>query len=209
MSDIKLTVDAVIFGYDESENNLKLLLIKRKYEPFKDMWALAGGYIKYDESSIDAVKRELKEETNIDNLYLEQLFTFSEPNRDPRGHTVSIAYYGLIKYKEYKIKASTDSTDVKWYSIKDLPNLSFDHDIIIKKAYERLKGKLVYKPIGFELIDSPFTLPTLQNMYETILDSKFDRGNFQRKFKKLGILDLVEKTTKGHKFIFNETVYNS
>jgi 8-oxo-dGTP diphosphatase len=184
---MKLTVDAVVFGY--VENDLKVLLIKRKYKPFKDCWALAGGFVLKDESIDEAVARELKEETGVDNLFMEQLYTFGDANRDPRGRVVSVAYYGLVKPELFELLASTDAYDAQWFSISDLPELAFDHKHIIEVAYKRLQAKLTYQPIGFELLPEKFPLLEIQNLYETILNAKFDKGNFRKKMLSFGILD--------------------
>jgi 8-oxo-dGTP diphosphatase len=185
---MKLTVDAVVFGY--VEDDLKILLIKRKYEPYKDCWALAGGFVGIGESLDTAVARELKEETGVDNLYLEQLYTFGDTNRDPRGHVISVAYYGLVKPEQVKILAtSEEAIDVQWFSILNLPELAFDHKTIIDMAYKRLQGKLTYQPIGFELLPEKFPFSQFQTMYETILNRKFDKRNFRKDIMKLGILD--------------------
>jgi 8-oxo-dGTP diphosphatase len=209
---MRLTVDAVIFGYVEID--LKLLLIKRKYEPFKDMWALPGGYVL--EEGIDAaIKREVFEETGIEDLYLEQLYTFGELERDPRGQIVTVAYYGLVKPSDYKLHASSDAEDVQWFSVKDLPqDLAFDHNIIIDTALQRLKGKVRYMPIGFELLPKKFPFSSIQNLYETILEQEFDRRNFRKKFLKLDILDMLDEKQQnvahkaGNLFMFNEEKYN-
>jgi 8-oxo-dGTP diphosphatase len=185
---MKLSVDAVVFGYVES--NLKVLLIKRKYEPYKDSWALAGGFVGKDESIDEAVVRELKEETGVDNLFLEQLYTFGDVNRDPRGRVISVAYYGLVKPEQVEIlSTSEEASDVQWFSILDLPELAFDHKKIIDIAYKRLQGKLTYQPIGFELLPEKFPFSQLQNLYETILNRKFDKSNFRKEIMKFGILD--------------------
>ena len=210
---MKLTVDAVIFGY--VENDLKILLIKRMYEPFENHWALPGGYVKEDESIDDAVEREVSEETGIESLYLEQLYTFGTPERDPRGRIVSIAYYGLVKPSDYNIQASTDAKEAEWFSVDNIPNdLAFDHLEIIQTALIRLKGKVSYMPIGFELLPEKFPFSSIQNLYETVLDQEFDRRNFSKKFHKLDILDkLDEKQTNvknrpGNLYKFNKDKYN-
>ena len=210
---MKVTVDGVIFGY--VENDLRILLIKRKYDPFQNCWALPGGYVEENETIESAVLREVNEETGIDNLYLEQLYTFGDTDRDPRGRIISIAYYGLVQPSNYKLNASTDAKDVEWFSVNDLPKqLAFDHSNIIKTALERLKGKVRYMPIGFELLSKKFSLGQIQNLYETILDISFDPANFRKKFLKLDILDKLEekeenpKGRPGNLYRFNKVKYN-
>ncbi len=213
---MKLCVDAILFGFDKDSNDLKILLIQRKYEPFKDYWALAGGFVKEDETLENAVLRELKEETGLDQSpFLDQLYTFGQLNRDPRERIVSVVYYGLINTSE--LKASTDAKDAKWFSIKSLPNnLAFDHKIIIFKALERLRGKIIYQPIGFELLEDKFTFTTLHKLYETILGKELDRRNFKKKFLSLDILDkLNEKNNESGAgrpatlFKFNKEKYDN
>ena len=164
---IKISVDAVVFGY-ESET-ISVLLIKRKYEPFKGKWAIPGGFVLEDESLEEAVERELKEETGIEINYLEQLYTFGNPKRDPRSRVVSIAYFGLIRPSAFKISASTDAEEVQWFKITELPTLSFDHETILKLAITRLQGKITYEPIGFELLDNKFPFSDLEKLYTTLL----------------------------------------
>ena len=209
---MKLTIDGVIFGY--REDDLKILLIKRKYEPFKNQWALPGGYVKEDENLEEAVSREILEETGIDNLYLEQLYTFGVVDRDPRGRTVSVAHYGLVKPSNYELKASTDAEEVEWFSYNNIPSdLAFDHLEIIDMALERIKGKLRYVPIGFELLSEKFTLKQVEKLYETILNITFDSANFRKKFLKLDILDKLDekesdvKRRPGTLYRFNKVKY--
>lgn len=210
---MKLTVDAVVFGY--VEDDLKILLIKRKYEPFSNCWALPGGFVSNNESLESAVLRELKEETSIENIYLEQLYTFGNIDRDPRERIVSVAYYGLVKPEKFIISATTDASDVKWFSVNEIPDIAFDHKVIIDKAHSRLKSKLRYEPIGFELLPDKFPFSKLQKMYETIIGMKFDRRNFRKKFLKLEVLsELNEKQIgvshkAGHLFMFNLDSYNN
>lgn len=208
---IQLSVDAVVFGYEAG--NISILLIKRKYEPFKDKWAIPGGFVLDDESLEEAVERELKEETGIKINYLEQLYTFGKPNRDPRGRVVSIAYFGLIRPNAFKIYASTDAAQVQWFNINELPELSFDHKEILDAAIKRLKGKITYEPIGFELLDTKFPFSDLEKLYSTLLGREVDRRNFRKKIMGLNILDeLDEKVSKGsgrpaNLFQFNEKRY--
>ena len=158
-----LTVDCVVFGLDEED--LKILLIQRGLEPFKDRWALPGGFVTVGEDIENAARRELKEETGLDNIYLEQLYTFGKPDRDPQEHVVTVAYYALVNLLDHKVKASTDANDAAWFCIDDIPALAFDHEIILQTAHERLRGKIRYQPIGFELLPEKFPLRMLQDMY--------------------------------------------
>ena len=208
---IKLSVDAVVFGYEEG--NISVLLIKRKYDPFKGQWAIPGGFVENDESLEDAVERELFEETGIKINYLEQLYTFGKPNRDPRGRVVSIAFFGLVRPNAFKIYASTDAEQVQWFNINELPKLSFDHKEILKTAIERLQGKITYEPIGFELLDKKFPFSDLEKLYTTLLGREIDRRNFRKKIVGLNVLDeLDEKVSKGsgrpaNLFQFNQKRY--
>ncbi len=182
-----LTVDCIIFGLDES-SRLKVLLIQRAKNPFKDAWALPGGFVDENETLEYAALRELKEETGISDLFIEQLFTFGTPGRDPRGRVVTVAYYSLINLAEHKIGADTDALDVKWFPINSLPPLAFDHAEILLTAINRLRGKVRYQPIGFELLAEKFTLTQLQKLYETILDKELNKRNFRTKILKMNIL---------------------
>jgi len=208
---IKLSVDAVVFGYEEG--NISVLLIKRKYDPFKGKWAIPGGFVENSESLEDAVERELFEETGIKINYLEQLYTFGKPNRDPRGRVVTIAFFGLVRPNTFKIFASTDAEQVQWFNISELPKLSFDHKEILKTAIERLQGKITYEPIGFELLDKKFPFSDLEKLYTTLLGRAIDRRNFRKKIIGLNVLDeLDEKVSKGsgrpaNLFQFNQKRY--
>ncbi|MFI1770657.1 NUDIX hydrolase [Thalassobellus citreus] len=208
---IKLSVDAVVFGYEEGK--ISVLLIKRKYEPFKDKWAIPGGFVLNDESLEEAVQRELQEETGVKINYLEQLYTFGNPYRDPRGRVVSIAYFGLIRPNTFKIFASTDAAEVQWFNIDELQELSFDHQEILEIAIKRLQGKITYEPIGFELLDKKFPFSDLEKLYTTLLGREIDRRNFRKKIIGLNVLDeLDEKVSKGsgrpaNLFQFNQKRY--
>jgi 8-oxo-dGTP diphosphatase len=208
---IKLTVDAVVFGYEEG--NISVLLIKRKYEPFIGHWAIPGGFIEDEESLEHAVERELHEETGVKINYLEQLYTFGKPDRDPRGRVVSIAYFGLVRPNAFNILASTDAEQVQWFNINELPKLSFDHKEILKTAITRLQGKITYEPIGFELLDKKFPFSDLEKLYTTLLGRAIDRRNFRKKIIGLNVLDeLDEKVSKGsgrpaNLFQFNQKRY--
>ncbi|MFV2016827.1 MAG: NUDIX domain-containing protein [Candidatus Heimdallarchaeota archaeon] len=193
---MKLTVDAVVFGYQEKD--LKVLLIKRRYDPFKNKWALPGGFVQENESLEDAVHRELNEETGIDTTYLEQLYTYSEPHRDPRGRIISTAYYCLVNPKSFTVvENSNEATEVSWFSVDTLDNLGFDHLHIIEDAVNRLRGKIRYQPIGFELLPTVFPFKEVQAIYETILGVKFNRGNFRTKFLKLGVVKETNQIESG------------
>ncbi|MEQ9591556.1 MAG: NUDIX domain-containing protein [Cyclobacteriaceae bacterium] len=212
---IKVTVDAVVFGYSREEG-VSLLLIKRKYDPFKGSWAIPGGFVLDDESLEDAVARELQEETGVKINYLEQLYTFGKPDRDPRSRIVSVAYFGLVKSNQFeKLKATTDAEEAAWFNFKKLPKLAFDHKQILKVAIDRLRGKISYQPIGFELLDKKFPFSDLEQLYSTLLDRPIDRRNFKKKVMSLGILDELDEKAKstgagrpGNLFQFNKTTYD-
>lgn len=185
-----VTVDCVIFGLDSS-HKLKVLLIQRKHEPFKDRWALPGGFVEMSEDLEAAALRELEEETGVKNVFIEQLYTFGAPGRDPRGRVVSIVYYALVNLAEHPVKASTDARKVKWFEIDKLPAmLAFDHEEILEVAINRLRAKVRYQPIGFELLPDRFTLSQLQQLYETILGVKkpLNKRNFRTRILKMGVL---------------------
>lgn len=193
--DIKVSVDAVVFGYDQ-EKGVSVLLIKRRNEPFQKMWALPGGLVLTGESLDDAVNRELKEEAGIDVNYLEQLYTFGDPQRDPRNHAISVSYYALVRPQDFQVVAQSDAEDVEWFNIKKLPRLAFDHKKIIDAAIKRLRGKITYEPVGFELLDKEFPFSDLEKLYMTLLDQDIDRRNFKKKIMALDILEDVGKTVQ-------------
>lgn len=196
LPDIKLTVDAVVFGYSKAEG-VAVLLIQRKYPPFKDEWAIPGGFVLESESLEEAVQRELQEETGIAVNYLEQLYTFGEPKRDPRQRIVSVAYYGLVKSSQYQVlKASTDAANAQWFSIKKLPELAFDHKQILHIAIERLRAKIRYQPIGFELLDKKFPFSDLEKLYAALLDKEINRRNFSKKILSFEFLEETGELSK-------------
>ena len=181
-----VTVDAVVFGYDDAD--LKVLLIQRDLGPYKGKWALPGGFVGINESLEAAARRELEEETGLTQLYLEQLYTFGEPRRDPRERVISVAYYALVKLADHAVRAASDARNVAWFPVADLPQLAFDHEEVLDVALRRLKGKIRYEPIGFELLAEKFPLSELQRLYETILEQPLDKRNFRKKILSMGLL---------------------
>src|SRR5437660_754322 len=189
-----LTVDCVVFGYDEGE--LKVLLIERALEPFKGRWALPGGFVRVEETLDEAARRELEEEAGLKNVFLEQLYTFGAVDRDPRERVVSVAYYALVKLADFSTKAATDAADARWFPISKVPRLAFDHANILATALERLKGKVRYQPIGFELLPPQFTLSELQRLYETVLEKPLDKRNFRKKILGMDFLVTLDEVQK-------------
>lgn len=189
---IKIAVDAIVFGY--TDNKLNVLLIKQKFGVLKNQWALVGGFVKDNETLNSAVNRELQEEAGIKVNYLEQLFTFGDDiNRDPRFHVVSVAYFALVNSTKLILKANSDAEDAKWFSINELPHLAFDHKYIIEIAKKRLRSKLTYQPIGFDLLPKEFLFSELETLYCTILEKDIDRRNFRKKILSFGIIEETEK----------------
>lgn len=189
-----LTVDCVVFGLDEED--LKVLLIERDGEPFAGCWAIPGGFVDVDEPLDAAARRELEEETGVRIRFLEQLFTFGDIGRDPRERVVTVAYYALVRLRDYRVQAATDARDAAWFPVRNPPPLAFDHRKILKTAHQRLRGKVRYQPIGFELLPKKFTLRQLQHLYETILDRPLDKRNFRKKILNMDILiELNERET--------------
>lgn len=187
-----LTVDCVVFGLDDSE--LKVLLIERALDPFKGKWALPGGFVRVDETLDDAARRELEEEAGLKSIFLEQLYTFGAVERDPRERVVSVAYYALVKMAAHETKAATDAVDARWFPISKVPKLAFDHGEILNTALLRLKGKVRYQPIGFELLPPKFTLSQLQHLYEAVLESELDKRNFRKKVLSFDLLVPLNET---------------
>lgn len=182
-----VTVDILVFTIENNE--LKVLLIKRGIEPFKDEWALPGGFIRMDESLEDAALRELLQETGVKNVYLEQLYTFGEPKRDPRTRVITVVYFALVPSTKLDLKASSDAADVSWFPINKLPKLAFDHKRIIDYAINRLKSKIEYSNIVYGLLHPKFRLSELQKVYEIILNKKMDKRNFRKWILSLGLLE--------------------
>jgi len=183
-----VTADCVIFGFDGV--SIKVLLIQRGIEPFKGQWAFPGGFMTIDESIEECAKRKLEEETGLKNASVEQFYTFSDVNRDPRERVITVAHYALVRLSE--VKGGDDAASACWFSMDEVPSLAFDHDRILRMAVNRLKERICFEPIGFELLPEVFTMTELQNLYEAILEVKFDRRNFYNKMLKLGILSEAE-----------------
>jgi len=191
-----LTVNCVVFGFDEGE--LKVLLIERALEPFKGRWALPGGFVRVDETLDEAARRELEEEAGLKDVFLEQLYTFGAVDRDPRERIVSVAYYALVKLAAHDTRAATDAADARWFPVSKVPRLAFDHAFILATALTRLKGKVRYQPIGFELLPPKFTLSQLQHLYEAVLGAELDKRNFRKKVLSFDLLvPLKEKQMAG------------
>jgi 8-oxo-dGTP diphosphatase len=187
-----LTVDCIVFGLN-AQQELKVMLIQRNIPPFQGQWAIPGGFVRIDETLEEAALRELQEETGIHHIFLEQLYTFGDLGRDPRDRTVTVAYFALINLVEQKIQASTDARAAEWFAISNIPQLAFDHNQILQVAIARLRSKIRYEPIGFELLPQNFSLSQLQRLYETVLDRPLDKRNFRKKI--LG-MDLLIDTGK-------------
>lgn len=181
-----LTVDCVVFGFDEAE--LKVLLIQRGLAPFQGKWALPGGFVRVDETLDEAARRELAEETGLAHVFLEQLYTFGALKRDPRERFVSVAYSALVKLAEHPAAGASDASAASWYPVANPPRLAFDHADILETAVQRLRGKVRYEPIGFELLPAKFTLSQLQHLYEAVLQGELDKRNFRKKFLATGLL---------------------
>lgn len=173
-----VTVDIVIFTVRDAQ--LKLLLIRRAGEPYQGKWALPGGFIHLDETLEASARRELEEETGVSGVYLEQLYTFGAPDRDPRERVITVAYYALIPSDKLQLRAATDAEAVGWFGMDELPDLAFDHPEIIAIAHQRLVAKLDYSTIAFQFLGRDFTLSELQSVYEIILREELDKRNFRK-----------------------------
>ena len=190
-TDIQVTVDVVIFALRQDE--LHVLLIRRGLPPFEGHWSLPGGFVRDGESLEAAARRELQEETGVRDVYLEQLYTFGEPTRDPRGRIVTVAYYALLTTDVASPTAGTDAGDAQWVPARKHPPLAFDHQRILDYALERLANKLEYTTAGFKLLPKKFTLGQLQRVYETVLGRSIDKRNFRRKMALLGVLKPLDE----------------
>lgn len=197
-----LATDCVIFGFDGGE--LKLLLLKREKEPFANKWNLPGGFVHMNETTDESAKRVLLEKVGVKNVFIEQLFTFSDLDRDPRERIISVTYFALVNKSAYDIIAGRDTIEAEWFEFSNLPELGFDHAKIVALAMDRLKSKVMYQPVGFELLEEKFTLSQLQAVYETILQSKIDKRNFRKKILAMGLLHQLDEKEKNvpHKAAF-------
>ena len=182
-----VAVDVVMMTLHQKD--LQVLLVKRRSWPFEGMWAIPGGFVEIDESLEDAAKRELREETSVQDVYIEQLYTFGDPGRDPRTRVITVVYFALLDGEQLRIKAADDAADVGWFSVYELPPLAFDHGDILTYTLKRLRGKLNYTRIAFNLLPEQFTLRELQRVYEIILAKKMDKRNFRKKVLATGILE--------------------
>lgn len=204
-----VTTDCVIFGFDGVK--LKVLLVERGMAPYKGRWAFPGGFLNMDESAEEGALRELKEETGLEGAYIRQFHTFSNPQRDPRERVITIAYYALVRMQE--VKGGDDASDARWFALDEVPPLAFDHDQILRKAEKTLRQQIHFEPVGFELLPEKFTIKQLQNLYEAILDMRFDRRNFYNKMRRLGMLELTGDTAnpsqrrEANLFCFNAEKY--
>ena len=181
-----VTVDIVIFTIQDNE--LKVLLVNRGIEPFKGKWTIPGGFVRIGESLEDAAMRELEEETGVKDVYLEQLYTFGNPKRDPRGRVITVAYMALVNSEKTKLHAASDASEVDWFSVRKLPSLAFDHKKILDYALKRLKWKFEYTTVAFSLLPKKFPISHVQRIYEIVFNKKFDKRNFKKKLLSLNIL---------------------
>ena len=205
-----VTTDCVIFGFDGAR--LRVLLVKRGLEPYKGRWAFPGGFMQMDESAEEGALRELNEETGLRGAYIRQFYTFTAPDRDPRERVITIAYYALVRMQE--VKGGDDAADAQWFALDEVPQLAFDHDQILRKAEQALRQHIHFEPVGFELLPEEFTIRQLQNLYEAILNVRFDRRNFYNKMKRLEMLEQMDDTAnpsnrkKAFLFRFNKAKYD-
>jgi len=191
-----VTVDVVIFTVINGE--LHVLMVQRRRWPYEGYWAVPGGFINMDESLEQAARRELEEETGVRNVYLEQLYTFGNPQRDPRTRVISIAYIAIVRADVQELHVSDESSDVRWFPVRALPEKpAFDHEEILNYALSRLRSKLEYTTLAFQLLPEVFSILELKHIYEQILGESLDKGNFYRKIKEAGILEETSMVREG------------
>ncbi|MBD5420054.1 MAG: NUDIX hydrolase [Bacteroides sp.] len=185
-----VTTDCVIFGFDGEE--LKVLLIERGITPYKGHWAFPGGFLNPNETAEEGARRELREETGLDSAHIEQLRTYSTPDRDPRERVITIAYIALVRIQD--VRGGDDAADAGWFPVENVPPLAFDHAEILRDALRRLRERIYFYPLGYELLPEKFTLKELQTLYEAVLGVQFDRRNFAKKMQRLDILTQLDET---------------
>jgi 8-oxo-dGTP diphosphatase len=195
MQEMKVAVDIVLFTIRSGE--LCVMLVKRGIPPFAGKFAIPGGFVLENESLDQAALRELQEETGVRDVYLEQLYSFGEPQRDPRGRVISVAYFALISADRSPLVAGSDAADARWWPMRELPELAFDHRTILDYSLERLRNKLEYTTVGFQLLPAKFSMTELQEVYEAILEKKLDKRNFRRKLDLLKILRPTREYRRG------------
>lgn len=207
-----VAVDCIVLGYDGTD--LKILLIKRNFEPEKGKWSLMGGFLKENESLFDAAERVLYQLTGLKNVYLEQLYAFGDIDRDSADRVISVAYYALINIRDFNGPTNAKYSGV-WHDLKDVPELIFDHNAMVKRALRRIRRKTKTQPIGFELLPEKFTFPQLLNLYEKIYDRQLDKRNFRKKVLTLNVLDKLEEKDRVNSrkgaflYTFNKTKYDT
>jgi len=195
-----VSIDCVLFGFDGGE--LKILLIERNEEPFKDWWALPGNLVAENESLDQSASRILHELTGLSNIYMEQYYTFGEVGRHPQGRVITVAYYAILRLGGDKaLKPLTNyAKNAQWINVQELPKLAFDHQHIFDKGLEKIKRRIKHLPIAFELLPEKLTLTQVQNVYELILGKKLDKRNFRKKILSFGVLRELDEKQKGVSF---------
>ena len=207
-----LAVDCIIFGFDNED--LKVLLVQRDFEPEQGKWSLMGGFLKQNETLDDAAARVLLSLTGVHNIYMEQLYAFSDLDRDPVARTISTSYYAIINIEMHN-KELTKKNNAKWFSLAEVPDLIFDHSLMLDKAIKRLRRRTSINPIGFELLPVKFTMRQLQKLYEAILDKELDKRNFINKVNSMKILvklkekDMTSSTKGSFLYMFDQEQYNA
>lgn len=192
---ILVAVDSIIFGFNENDYELKVLLLKRNFEPARGRWSLMGGFVNPNESLDSAAQRIVETLTGLEDVYMEQLYSFGEPDRDPGGRIISVSYVSLIKINEYD-RELVKKHGAYWIPLSEIPELIFDHGEMVTKALRKLRIRARTQPIGFELLPEKFTIPQLQRLYEAIYQKPFDKRNFRRKVLSMGLLDKLDEKEK-------------